>query len=60
MTPRRAALVGVLFPIISVFYVSVQYAAGWPVDWAGATMLVALGAAMSMMSYVLVAGITRS
>jgi len=60
MTPRRAALVGVLFPIISVFYVSVKYAAGWPVDWAGATMLVALGAAMSIMSYVLVAGISRS
>jgi hypothetical protein len=60
MTPRRAALIGVLFPIISVFYVSVQYAAGWPIDWAGATMLVALGAAMSIMSYVLVAGISRS
>ena len=60
MTPRRAALVGVLFPIISVFYVSVQLAAAWPVDWAGATMLVALGAAMSIMSYVLVAGISRS
>jgi hypothetical protein len=60
MTPRRAALIGVLFPIISVFYVSVQYAADWPIDWAGATMLVALGAAMSIMSYVLVAGISRS
>ena len=60
MTPRRAAFVGVLFPIISVFYLGVQWYAGWPIDWAGVTMLIALGAAMSIMSYVLVSGISRS
>jgi hypothetical protein len=29
---------------------------GWHVDYAGATMLIALGAAMAIMAYVLIAG----
>ncbi len=60
MTPRRAALVGIVFVVIAVFYWGVQVAAGWTVDYAGVTMLFALGAAMSIMSYVLVAGTRRS
>jgi hypothetical protein len=60
MTPRRAALVGLVFFVIGVFYWLVQYLAGWTVDYAGVTMLFALGAAMSIMSYVLIAGLRRS
>ena len=60
MTPRRALLVGVIFVAIGIFYWGVQEAAGWPVDYAGVTMLFALGAAMSIMSFVLFAGLRRS
>lgn len=59
MTPRRAALVGIIFVVIAVIYWGVQRAAGWPEDWAGFTMLLALGAAMSIMSFVLFAGLRR-
>ena len=54
--PRNAAMVGILFVVIGVVYGLVQYAAGWHVDYAGVTMLIALGAAMAIMAYVLVAG----
>ncbi len=50
MKPRRAALVGLIFVAIAILYWWVQRYAGWPEDWAGVTMLLALGAAMSMMS----------
>jgi hypothetical protein len=59
MTPRRAALVGVVFVVIAVFYWAVQRVAGWPEDYAGITMLLALGVAMSIMSFVLFAGLRR-
>ena len=60
MTPRRAASVGIIFVVIAFIYWGVQYFAGWPEDWAGITMLLALGVAMSLMSYVLFAGLRRS
>ena len=60
MKPRSAALVGFLFLLIAVFYfvfpVLVQPE---HVDFAGITMLIALGAAMSIMAYVLVAAIQK-
>ena len=59
MTPRRAALVGVVFVVIAFFYWATQYVAGWPEDYAGITMLFALGIAMSIMSFVLFAGLRR-
>ena len=59
MKPRRAALVGLIFVVIAILYWWVQRYAGWPEDWAGVTMLLALGAAMSMMTYVLFAGLRR-
>lgn len=59
MTPRRAALVGIIFVVIAVIYWGVQRAAGWPEDYAGITMLLALGAAMSIMGFVLFAGLRR-
>jgi hypothetical protein len=60
MTPRRSLLVGLIFVAIAAFYWGVQRYAGWPVDYAGITMLLALGAAMSIMTFVLFAGIRRS
>ena len=60
MTPRRSMLVGLIFVVIAAFYWGVQKYAGWPEDYAGVTMLIALGAAMSIMTFVLFAGLRRS
>ena len=58
MNPRRAALVGLLFIVIAVIYfVFPSIVDPSQVDYAGITMLIALGAAMSLMAYVLVAGL---
>jgi hypothetical protein len=54
--PRNAALVGILFIVIAIIYWAIPYFGGWHVDYAGTTMLVALGAATAIMAYVLVAG----
>ena len=54
--PRNAAFVGVLFIVIGLIYWAVPYFGGWHVDYAGTTMLIALGIAISFMAYVLVAG----
>jgi hypothetical protein len=54
--PRNAALVGVLFIVIGLIYWAVPYLGGWHVDYAGTTMLIALGIAIAFMAYVLVAG----
>ena len=59
MTPRRAALIGLVFPLIAVVYALVPLAMGSAVDWAGVTMLIALGAAMALMGYVLVVGMQQ-
>jgi hypothetical protein len=56
MTPRRAAAVGIIFLVIAVPYFALAPVLGYKVDFAGVTMLVALGAAMSIMAYVLIAG----
>jgi hypothetical protein len=60
MSPRRAALVGLVFAAIAAAYYLVPRATGGIVDFAGLTMLIALGAAMSIMAYVLFAGMSRS
>lgn len=60
MKPKRAALVGLVFVAIAFFYVTVQVVAGVTVDFAGFTMLLALGAATSLMAYVLFAGLQQS
>jgi hypothetical protein len=54
--PRNAALVGILFVVIAVVYWGVPYFGGWHLDYAGVTMLAALGVAMAIMFYVLIAG----
>jgi hypothetical protein len=54
--PRNAIAVGVLFVVVGLVYWVVPYLGGWHVDYAGMTMLIALGAAMGIMAYVLIAG----
>jgi len=54
--PRNAALVGVIFIVLGLLYWAIPYFGGWPGDYAGTTMLIALGIAMAFMAYVLVAG----
>jgi hypothetical protein len=56
MTARRAATIGLIFIAIAVIYLVVPTATGGIVDYAGLTMLLALGASMSIMAYVLLAG----
>jgi uncharacterized membrane protein len=54
--PRRALLVGLIFVFIAVVYWAVPTLGHWHVDYAGTTMLIALGVAMSLMAYILIAG----
>jgi hypothetical protein len=54
--PRNAIFVGLLFAITGAVYWGVQVIAGWPVDYAGVTMLMLLGVATSILAYVLIAG----
>jgi apolipoprotein N-acyltransferase len=57
--PRNAALVGILFIAIAAIYWFVPSFGNGYVDIAGLTMLAALGIAMAVMAYVLVAGSPR-
>jgi hypothetical protein len=54
--PRNAIFVGLLFVAIGVVFWALPEFGGWHVDYAGVTMLVALGIAMAIMAYVLIAG----
>ncbi len=54
--PRNSIAVGLIFVIIAVLYWAIPTIGGWHVDYAGVTMLIALGVAMALMAYVLIAG----
>jgi hypothetical protein len=54
--PRNAVIVGLAFVVIAVVYWAVPYFGNWIIDYAGVTMLAALGIAMALMAYVLIAG----
>ena len=61
MNPRRAALVGIVFVVLAVVYVAFTTVVDPSrVDYAGLTLLIALGGATSIMAYVLFAGLSRS
>lgn len=60
MKPNRAILVGIVFVVIAFFYLGATIALGGNPDYAGFTLLIALGAATSLMAYVLFAGLQRS
>ena len=54
--PRNSVFVGLVFVAIAIVYWAVPTIGGWHVDYAGVTMLLFLGVAMSLMAYVLIAG----
>jgi hypothetical protein len=54
--PRNSVFVGLVFVAIAIIYWAVPTIGGWQVDYAGVTMLLFLGVAMSLMAYVLIAG----
>jgi hypothetical protein len=54
--PRNAVFVGLIFVVIGVLFWAIPTFGGWHVDYAGVTMLLALGVAMAIMAYVLIAG----
>ncbi|HYM83897.1 MAG TPA: hypothetical protein VEY67_07095 [Candidatus Dormibacteraeota bacterium] len=57
--PRNALLVGIVFVVIAFVYWAAPYFGNGHVDPAGITLLGALGVAMALMAYVLVAGSSR-
>ncbi len=57
--PRNAILTGLVFVVIGVAYWAIPYFGNWHLDYAGVTMLLVLGIAMSLMFYVLIAGSTN-
>ncbi len=58
MTRRRrySIVIGLAWVVLAAAYYFLAPVLGYKVEWAGATMLVALGAAMGIMSYVLTSG----
>jgi len=54
--PSYAIAIGVLFFVIAVIYYAVPALTNGHLDWAGIVMLGALGIAMGLMAYVLIAG----
>ena len=53
--PRNSLALGVLFVVVAVLYAAGATPFGYDVEWAGVTMLFALGIAMTIMAYVLAA-----
>jgi len=57
--PRNAVFVGLTFIIVGIIYYSAQALGSGHVDVGGLTMLFALSIAMTLMFYVLLAGVPR-
>lgn len=53
---RAAIALAIVFVIVGILYLALANPLGYRIEWAGVTLLVALGAAMGLMAYVLVAG----
>ena len=53
---RNAIAIGALFVFIGIVFWAFPTFVGGHVDYAGVTLLLALGVAMSIMAYVLIAG----
>ena len=56
---RNALAILVMFVLVGLAYLALANPFGYHIEWAGVTMLVALGAAMGLMAYVLIAGSTQ-
>ena len=57
--PRNVLIIGGAFVLAGVVYGALALPAGYEIEWAGVTMLGALGIAMALMFYVLIAGSTK-
>jgi len=57
--PRNVAILGIAFVSLGVLYALGAVPLGYDIEWAGVTMLGALGVAISIMAYVLIAGSSR-
>jgi len=53
---RNSIIIGVTFVIIAIAYGGLAPVLGYKIEWAGVTMLFALGFALGIMSYVLTSG----
>ncbi len=56
---RNAIAIGIIFLVVGLIYLALAEPVGYRIEWAGVTMLLALGAAMGLMAYVLIAGSPR-
>ena len=57
--PRNIAVIGISFFSVGALYAIGAPILGYHIEWAGVTMLGALGIALSIMFYVLIAGSSR-
>jgi apolipoprotein N-acyltransferase len=57
--PRNALVIGVIFVATAIVYWLSPYLGHGHIDYAGITMLAALGIAMGLLFYVLIAGSTN-
>jgi hypothetical protein len=53
---RNSIVIGLTFVVIAIAYGGLAVPLGYHIEWAGVTMLFALGAALGIMSYVLTSG----
>lgn len=54
--PSYAMAIGAIFVVLAAAYYLIPAITGGHLDWAGTVMLGALGIAMALMAYVLIAG----
>jgi hypothetical protein len=57
--PRNVIVIGLGFIAAAVLYALGAVPLGYHIEWSGVTMLGALGVAMSLMAYVLIAGSSK-
>ena len=57
--PRNILWIGVTCVAVAAIYALGAVPLGYHIEWAGVTMLAALGIAMSLMFYVLIAGSSK-
>jgi hypothetical protein len=53
---RNSLTIGISFVITAFLYAALANPLGYKIEWAGATMLSALGVALAILAYVLSAG----
>jgi len=57
--PRNTIIIGGAFVLLAAVYALGAVPLGYDIEWAGVTMLAALGVAMALMFYVLIAGSSK-